>query len=530
MNEITKVEYKPEVNLVDVIDRTRELKVVKLKGGETTVEENSFLDINHYAVDEALRQTVALTTSKRLPKPFLYNEVEGIWEELSSTESAKQHVIESLRSAVLQVNSLRGNSQISNKINSSITTVAERYVKTTTANKYEDLIEVKNPHLIAFKNGLYNFKTNELRNLTKEDMQTMKLPYPLIEATETNEHVRYWIDFITLLTGESAELVLTYIGFLFYRSQKTVQTIMVFINGATNNGRNGKGKLIEFMRLLLGDNSSNQNYTALSLSDLSNGKSDFIKVNLVNKMANFDADAKSKFLKETETLKTLSTNDPITTNVKGSAYVTFESYARLILATNKLPSFRDDSSGFEDRFVVVPFNRYFSSGADGKPSEDYVKYIMKGKKFSDEEKEKHSTDEALGAFAYYCIQLFRKQMNEGLTSNPFRAMMTKEAFSIMEQYMYDNDPIQQFLDESEYEITGSLDDYISRDEAYNEFTSLFPETKLSVKGFTNALERKGIKSRKDGEKRNARKVVNGVRVNVLLGIKSNMTEQSNIFG
>lgn len=534
VKELQKVEYKPENNLVDVIDRTRELKVVKQKGGETIVDENSFVDINHYAVDEALAKVIPLTTSKRLPRPFLYNEDEGIWEEMSSVESAKQHVIQSLRSAVLEVNSLRGNSHISNKINNSITTVAERYVKTTTSNKYEDLLKVSSPNLIAFQNGLYDFKTNELRKLKKEDLQTMKLPYPLIEATETNEHVKYWIDFITLLTGESAELVMTYIGFLFYRSQRTVQTIMVFINGQTNNGRNGKGKLIEFMRVLLGDGSDNQNYTALSLSDLSNGKSDFIKVNLVNKMANFDADAKSKFLKETETLKTLSTNDPITTNVKGSSYVTFESYARLILATNKLPNFRDDSTGFEDRFVVVPFNRYFSSGADGKPSEDYVNYIMKGKKFSDEEKEKHSTPEALGAFAYYCIQLFRNEMKDGLTSNPFRRMMTKEAFNILQQYMYDNDPIQQFLDDADYEVTGNENDFISRDEAYNEFTELFPESKLSVRGFVQALENKGVKSRKDGEKRNARKMINGVSINVLLGIKNNKShsdnELKNIFG
>ena len=70
---------------------------------------------------------------------------------------------------------------------------------------------------------------------------------------------------------------------------------------------------------------------------------------------NIDADAGGKFLKNTEDLKKLSSNDTIVSNVKGKDHIWFKSYARLLLGTNELPDFRDNSDGLKERWVLVPF-------------------------------------------------------------------------------------------------------------------------------------------------------------------------------
>lgn len=514
MKEITPVAYEPpKKDLLSIIEETREMKTVTVDG-EKVLDETSFTKLNERATVTALRESFPLATSGKLNAPYVYNSKKGIWEELPSKESAQQmveaHIVSQCKMLLAQLN---GSSTISNQLNKSIQTVAQQYVRIDSSNTGHDLLRMTNPNLIAFRNGLYDFKTNTMRSITKDDYQTMALPYDLIEATEEDEDVKYWIEFIELLTGESKDLIIAYIGFLFYRSQRTIQTIMIFINGQTSNGRNGKGKLIELMRELLGDNTENSNYTALSIGDLADSSKDFVKVNLVNKMANFDADSDSKFLASTNVLKTLSTNDPLTVNVKHGSFVTFENYARLVVATNKLPNYRDSSSGFSDRLVIVPFIRYF--GLDG---DDFNNYIAPGKKFSDEEKQKHLDNGGMGKFAYYCIQQFRAMMKNGLSANPFRDMMTEEALKILENYQYNNDPIKQFLNLHDYEITNKEYDYVVRDGMYDLFKMDNSDSKMSERGFFEELETRGALLRTESKKP-YRKKINGVTQTIIKGIK-----------
>ena len=522
MNELTILNTIPakkrEVNMLEVLEQTREVNMITIDK-QKVPDETSVAALNIEATRNALKECFPVANSGYLDKPYIYNKESGIWEGVAHKAEAQADVVNYLTDQTKTLLAmLKGSTTISNKLSVNISNIANEYVNSTSTKVGAELLEMSTPELIAFKNGLYNFKTNELRPLVKEDMQTMALPYPLIEATLENEHVKYWVDFIELLTGESKELILKYIGFLFYRSQKTIQTIMIFINGQTANGRNGKGKLIEFMRLLLGEG-ANANYTALSIGDLADSNKDFVKVNLVNKMANFDADSDSKFLASTNTLKLLSTNDPITANVKGAKHVTFENYARMIVATNKLPNYRDSSMGFSDRLVIVPFIRFFGLN-NGVKSEDVTNYLDPGKRFHDSEKAKHSHPEALGAFVYYCIQQFREMMEAGLSANPFRDLMTEEALNILNNYEYNNDPLQQFLNESELTITKDREDFILRDGLFDLFKTENSDSKLSEAGFYNELESRGVIVKEGKAQRKCRKQVNGVNVSILRGIKS----------
>lgn len=252
MNELTILNTIPTtkraVNMLEILEKTRETNMVTIDKQKVR-DETSVAALNIEATRNALKECFPVANSGYLDKPYIYNQESGIWEGVANKAEAQADVVNYLTEQTKTLLSmLKGSTLISNKLSVNISNIANEYVNSTSTKVGADLLEMSNPELIAFKNGLYNFKTNELRPLVKEDMQTMALNYPLIEATLENEHVKYWVDFIELLTGESTELLLKYIGFLFYRSQKTIQTIMIFINGKTANGRNGKGKLIEFLR------------------------------------------------------------------------------------------------------------------------------------------------------------------------------------------------------------------------------------------------------------------------------------------
>jgi putative DNA primase/helicase len=69
-------------------------------------------------------------------------------------------------------------------------------------------------------------------------------------------------------------------------------------------------------------------------------------------------------LNKTGLLKQLSSGDPISYEGKGLKGFTDTSYAKLIIATNSLPTSNDDSEGYYRRWLIIDFPNNFSEGKD----------------------------------------------------------------------------------------------------------------------------------------------------------------------
>lgn len=465
-----------------------------------------------------LKHYVPTLQHELLPYPYKLDERTNLWQEQKGLTSHIYNAVIKYARPIFGEN--YGLNMLPDSVTKVIKTTAKDYEKLmeTMTDPRNPLIEVQHPEEVPFRNGMYNFKDDTLREIKRSDYITSVLPYDLDQtATEDDPQVQYIKDFVTWLVGESTDLMMAYMGFMFYRSQSTIQTMMIFVNGKTANGGNGKGKMGELMQAMLGNVN---NYSAIKMGDIANPKKEFVIKNLQHRYANFDMEASGDFLEDTAILKQLSSNDMITTNVKNKDYISFRSYARMVLATNKLPEYRDESDGIRDRWILVPFIQRVSD-------EQNIKlWNTPDAKFSDENKELNMySDEALGKWAWVCIQRYKQLVKDNATRNPFKELMTTEGHEILTKMYTDNDPVAQFLDEYEYEITGNINDYVPKAQMYDDYKEYSAGATKTKNKFYKDLESKGAILATPDVKYPSRRI-GGKMVKVLLGIRKLDVEEA----
>lgn len=510
--ESTKAEFDAETT-----KRLNMLKLIEVKvneNKETGEEFEQVTGINQRGLLRWVNKYVPSIHHSNLPYPYTLDLETNLWEEQKAMRAVVMESTMSILESVLAEE--YGLELVPNSIYTAVNSLARDY----SANKLQEsdetnpLIEVQEPNMVPFTNGMFNFYDNSIRPRVASDYIVNPLPYDILETTETDEDIQYIRSYIEWLTGESVDLVTAYMGFLFYRSQATIQTMMIFINGKTANGRNGKSELIKLMQAMLG---SHKNYSNIKMAELADGQTHkFAKKDLQHKFANFDGDAGANFFKHTEDLKKISADDTILAQVKGKESVTFKSYARLVMATNDLPDFRDDSDGIKERWVLVPFVRKVTSPENAKM------WNTPESKFSDANKKKHMySKEALGKWAYYCIQEFKKLVATSNNANPFTTLMTDEAKAILSDMAYDNDPIQQFLDDSQLLITGDSKDYIPKNDLWEMYERYLGRSNGYGKvTFYKKLAQAGaITKASENSNKSPRRSIGGLSTYVIEGIK-----------
>ncbi len=77
-----------------------------------------------------------------------------------------------------------------------------------------------------------------------------------------------------------------------------------------------------------------------------------------------------------ETLKAVTSGDPITASYKGQDAVSFQSRAKWLIAANSIMDIKDVSYGFLRRMIIIPFNAKFK---DKKADLDMVEKLLKHK-------------------------------------------------------------------------------------------------------------------------------------------------------
>jgi len=118
-------------------------------------------------------------------------------------------------------------------------------------------------------------------------------------------------------------------------------------------GGNGKGALLAAIRAFLGT----RNVSSLNLDQITGQR--FEAAKLFGKLANICDDLSSKQLGDTSIFKMVVSGDPITADRKYRDSITFSPFARLLFSSNEYPQSGDSSSGFYDRWVVIPFTNEF---------------------------------------------------------------------------------------------------------------------------------------------------------------------------
>lgn len=223
---------------------------------------------------------------------------------------------------------------------------------------------VSSANYIAFKNGVYDVKADQLEPFSQDKIMTNLINWdynqdaydPLVDDT---------LNKLSCHDPQVRTLLEEVIGYCFYRRNELRKAFML-----KGKRHNGKSTFLDMLAYLLGED----NISALDLSDLSH---EYKAAGLFGKLANLGDDIEDEFIPSAGIFKKIVSGDRMNANVKFSAPIEFNPYCKLIFSGNTIPRLGRgrDSDAIVDRLIIVPFNASFDKGTqDFSP---FIKYQLR---------------------------------------------------------------------------------------------------------------------------------------------------------
>ena len=207
---------------------------------------------------------------------------------------------------------------------------------------------------IQLKDIIYDIKNNLTFEANPKYFITNPIPHKIGETEETpliDKLFEEWVGKKYVVT--LYELV----AYCCYRDYP-IQLLFCLVG----SGANGKGCFLKVLDNFLG---GDINVTSTSLDLISgNNKSRFESFRLFKKLVALMGETNFGLLTNTSLLKQLTGGDKIGFEKKGKDPFTAYNYAKIIIASNSLPTTQDTSDGFFRRWLIIDFPNSFPEGKD----------------------------------------------------------------------------------------------------------------------------------------------------------------------
>ena len=299
---------------------------------------------------------------------------------------------------------------------------------------------------IAFKNGIYNIKTNEFADFSPEIIIGNKIPFDYNKNAQS-EICDATINKLCCHDKEIRAILEEMIGYCFYRRNELGKAFILL-----GDKSNGKSTFLAMIKNLLGE----ENISALDMKELDRT---FQNAELFGKLANIGDDISDEYIPDTAIFKKFVTGDRVQVQKKGQDPFEFNNYAKFLFSANELPRVKDKTGAILRRLIIVPFKATFS-----KSDPDYDPYI-KYKLLKDDSME-------------YMIQLGLQGLTRVLERNGFTE--SKQVEEKLEEYDKQNNPIELFFEEYEIDKDKILNEPVADIyRAYEEFSINYNIQKLS---------------------------------------------------
>lgn len=293
---------------------------------------------------------------------------------------------------------------------------------------------------INCNNGIYNIETGELIPHTPKFYFINKLPINYKKDAKCPKIKKF---FTEVLYNDDIPLIEEIGGDILYR-EKIQHVAFVFLGG----GRNGKGVMVNIFSAMLGVD----NYATRNLHEFISDK--FAKGDLYGKMANFGSEVSSKCIDDSAELKHITGGEPITGERKFKGTFPFTPYSTMIFNANQLPTHKDKSFAFYQRFVIIPYPHSFARG-DPKTNPNLLKEL--------------TTEEELSGL----LNLWIEGLKRLLKNNDF-TYADNEEIPKYEKYAY---PEYAYI---ETYLENVLDIYLPTDEVYDNYCKWAKENKFQI--------------------------------------------------
>lgn len=273
--------------------------------------------------------------------------------------------------------------------------------------------EVSLPNFVALGNGIYDLKTDQLREYSPEIVIKNRIPVSF-SPDVYDQTVDKTLNKICCQDAELRLLLEEAVGYILLRRNELGKLFIL-----TGSGSNGKSTFLDMLKFFL----KPENFSALALEEIGQR---FKTAEMFGKLANLGDDISNQYIQETAVLKKLVTGETVNVERKGKDPFEFDNYAKLIFSANDIPRMNDLSDGLKRRLVIIPFNAKFSD-----TDVDFDPNIT----------DKLQTDNAMR----YLLRIGLEGLKRVLSANRF----TKPAVvrKALEVYEMENNPLLGFLEE-----------------------------------------------------------------------------------
>lgn len=289
--------------------------------------------------------------------------------------------------------------------------------------KYLNLLLLENtemapPHLIAFRNGIYDIRKDELQPFSPSVVITNRIPWDY-NPNAYSELADKTLDKIACHDEQVRTILEECIGSCFYRSNKLGGGKAFILTG---EGSNGKSTFISMVQHLLNED----NIAALDLKELDQK---FQNTALFGKLANLGDDISDEFIVNASIFKKFVTGERVQVQNKGEKPFDFNNYAKFLFSANNIPRIKDKTGAVLRRLIIVPFNASFSK--DDPDYDDHITYKLQ-------------EQEVMEYMIVLGLAALKRVLNGGFTESAKVQEQLKE-------YEETNNPILGFFEEVEFE-------------------------------------------------------------------------------
>lgn len=203
---------------------------------------------------------------------------------------------------------------------------------------------------IQFKDKAISLTSGEVHKITSDYFFTNPIPYEIGKSENTpvmDSLFESWVG------KENVQLLYEIIAYCTY-TDYPIHRIFCLVG----SGSNGKSRYLALIRKFLGEG----NFCSTELDSLIDSRFEGFK--LYKKLCCIMGETNFGVMAKTSMLKKLSGQDSIGIEKKGKDPFDMQNYAKLLIASNSLPSSLDTSDGFYRRFLIVKFPNQFAEGKD----------------------------------------------------------------------------------------------------------------------------------------------------------------------
>jgi P4 family phage/plasmid primase-like protien len=320
--------------------------------------------------------------------------------------------------------------------------------------KINDDIWDNKPHLLGFKNGIYDLDNNKFRDGKPDDYISLIAPYNYkpVSQNKKDKFLNGFFKQIMPMEDEGKELLKILSTCLY---GKTLENFIIL----TGTGRNGKDTLLNLVETVLGDGLFYYNSVSVLCSRLNNSGLNQMVANMDKKrVIVYNEPDKNSNLK-CSVIKELTGNNKINARGLYSKKTKVLLHGTHILMCNEIPELDEVDKAIANRLTIIPFRSLFYTRTQMDKLNSDVKYVYEVNTYYKTHKFKQ--DNKL-VFLNILIDYFNKFKNDGHKLDCNVKSINEET----EEYMEECDDLLNWFNET-YEKSNN--DYIKMCNMYNQF-------------------------------------------------------------